>query len=79
MPFQCNSLFHRLQPLLARIKEDPKAALCPEIDNIDQETLNYGATGSFSVGGFWWSLHFTWRPIPDHEQKRRKSDIDLIR
>lgn len=68
-----------LQPLLARIKEDPKAALCPEIDNIDQETLNYGATGSFSVGGFWWSLHFTWRPIPDHEQKRRKSDIDLIR
>lgn len=75
----CESSPGWLEPLLTRIKENPKAALCPEIDNIDHNTLSYGGTGSFSVGGFWWSLHFTWRPIPAHEQKRRKSEIDLIR
>lgn len=68
-----------LEPLLARIKEDRTAILCPEIDNIDKYTLNYGGTGSSSVGGFWWSLHFAWRPIPSHEMNRRKSDIDPIR
>lgn len=65
--------------MLARIKEDRTAVLCPEIDLIDKNTLQYGGTGSFSVGGFWWSLHFSWRPIPEHEQKRRSSGIAPIR
>lgn len=68
-----------LEPMLARIKEDRTAVLCPEIDLIDKNTLQYGGTGSFSVGGFWWSLHFSWRPIPQHEQKRRSSGIAPIR
>uniref|UniRef100_K1RIU1 Polypeptide N-acetylgalactosaminyltransferase n=1 Tax=Magallana gigas TaxID=29159 RepID=K1RIU1_MAGGI len=68
-----------LEPMLARIKEDRTAVLCPEIDLIDKNTLQYGGTGSFSVGGFWWSLHFSWRPIPEHEQKRRSSGIAPIR
>ena len=70
---------HRLEPLLARIQEDRTAVLCPEIDLIDKNTLQYGGTGSFSVGGFWWSLHFSWRPIPPHEQQRRASAISPIR
>ena len=69
----------RLEPLLARIKEDRTAVLCPMIDLIDKDTLEYGGTGSFSVGGFWWSLHFSWRPIPIREHKRRKSEVDPIR
>ncbi|KAH3698699.1 hypothetical protein DPMN_086245, partial [Dreissena polymorpha] len=69
----------RIEPLLARIKEDRTAILCPEIDNIDKNTLDYGGTGSFSVGGFWWSLHFAWRPMPKHESDRRKSSVDPIR
>ncbi|XP_050418639.2 probable N-acetylgalactosaminyltransferase 9 isoform X1 [Patella vulgata] len=68
-----------LEPLLARIKEDRKNVLCPEIDLIDKESLQYGGTGSFSVGGFWWSLHFSWRPIPQREKDRRKSSTDPIR
>ncbi|XP_046350020.1 probable N-acetylgalactosaminyltransferase 9 [Haliotis rufescens] len=68
-----------LEPLLARIKEDRTAVLCPEIDSIDKDTLQYGSTGSFSVGGFWWSLHFSWRPIPQRERERRKSNVDPIR
>ena len=69
----------RLEPLLARIQEDRTAVLCPEIDNIDKYTLDYGGTGSYSVGGFWWSLHFAWRPIPQHEQQRRRTPTDPIR
>lgn len=72
-----------LEPLLNRIKEDRTAVLCPEIDLIDKDTLQYGGTGSFSVGGFWWSLHFSWRPIPGHEKERRaahrEGDISPIR
>ncbi|KAK3762295.1 hypothetical protein RRG08_006040 [Elysia crispata] len=68
-----------LEPLLNRIHEDRTAVLCPEIDLIDKDTLQYAGTGSFNVGGFWWSLHFSWRPIPSHESYRRKSKIDPIR
>ena len=73
------ALLFRIEPILTRIQEDRTAILCPEIDNIDKNTLQYGGTGSYSVGGFWWSLHFAWRPIPEHETKRRKSIIDPIR
>ncbi|XP_060079724.1 probable N-acetylgalactosaminyltransferase 9 [Ylistrum balloti] len=75
----CEASTGWIEPLLSRIKEDPTTVLCPEIDLIDKDTLQYGGTGSYSVGGFWWSLHFSWRPIPQHERDRRKSDIDPIR
>ncbi|KAH9525360.1 putative N-acetylgalactosaminyltransferase 9, partial [Bulinus truncatus] len=68
-----------IEPLLSRIKEDRTAVLCPEIDLIDKDTLQYAGTGSYSVGGFWWSLHFSWRPVPQREISRRKSEIDPIR
>ncbi|CAG5128817.1 unnamed protein product, partial [Candidula unifasciata] len=68
-----------IEPLLSRIKEDRTVVACPEIDMIDKNTLQYGATGSYSVGGFWWSLHFSWRPMPERETKRRQSEIDPIR
>ena len=70
---------NRLEPLLGRIKEDRTAVLCPEIDLIDKNTLQYGGTGSYSVGGFWWSLHFSWRPMPQRERDRRQSETDPIR
>ncbi len=69
----------RLEPMLARIKESRSAVLCPEIDIIDAHTLKYTGVGGRSVGGFWWSLHFSWRPIPAREMKRRKSSTDPIR
>ena len=70
---------NRLEPLLGRIKEDRTAVLCPEIDLIDMNTLQYGGVGSNSVGGFWWSLHFKWRQMPLRELVRRQSVIDPIR
>lgn len=70
---------HRLEPIVARIKENRKAILCPEIDMISAETMEYMGTGSLAVGGFWWSGHFSWRPIPKRELDRRKYSTDPIR
>ena len=69
-----------LEPLLARIKESRTAVLCPQIDSITSRNLDYaGGYDVGAVGSFWWSLHFTWMSIPDHERKRRKSAIDPVR
>ena len=63
----------RLEPLLARIKEKRSAVLCPMVDAIDDHTLEYSMNGGVQVGGFTWSLHFTWRRVPQHEVERRET------
>ncbi|XP_013399939.1 polypeptide N-acetylgalactosaminyltransferase 13-like isoform X2 [Lingula anatina] len=52
-----------LEPLLARIGENSSRVLVPGIDAIDSETLEYSKNGGIAVGGFTWSLHFTWSPF----------------
>ena len=73
------SLTCRLEPLLARVKEDRKLLVTPAIDLIDLNTLAFEGSGSGSVGGFWWSLHFTWWPIPRRERLRRNAETDPLR
>ncbi|XP_067931309.1 probable N-acetylgalactosaminyltransferase 9 isoform X2 [Watersipora subatra] len=68
-----------IEPLLARIKEKRSAILCPMIDAIDDKTLFYSLNGGEAVGGFTWSLHFTWHQTFDREMKRRESKADYIR
>ncbi|KAM9775954.1 polypeptide N-acetylgalactosaminyltransferase 12 isoform 2-T2 [Syngnathus typhle] len=69
-----------LEPLLHRIKEEPTAVVCPVIDTIDWNTFKYlGNPGEPHIGGFNWGMVFTWHTIPDHERKRRRSPIDVIR
>jgi len=72
---ECNEGW--LEPLLARIKENPKAFVVPIIDVIDDKTLEYyhGNGNYFQVGGFTWSGHFTWVDIPPSELARRGSVI----
>ncbi|ELU00789.1 hypothetical protein CAPTEDRAFT_190622 [Capitella teleta] len=74
---ECNVQW--LEPLVARIKESRSALLCPMIDVIDAKAMSYNGIGAGSVGGFWWSLHFSWRPLPQRERKRRKSSVETIR
>lgn len=64
----------RLEPLLARLKEKPNVVLCPVVDNIDDKTLEYSKNGGMSIGGFTWSLHFTWRTVPKKDRQRRGDD-----
>lgn len=69
-----------LEPLLHRIKEEETAVVCPVIDVIDWNTFQYlGNPGEPQIGGFDWRLVFTWHPVPEYEQKRRKSPTDVIR
>ncbi|XP_075995466.1 polypeptide N-acetylgalactosaminyltransferase 12 [Genypterus blacodes] len=69
-----------LEPLLQRIKEKPSAVLCPVIDVIDWNNFQYlGNPGEPQIGGFDWRLVFTWHVVPEYEQKRRSSPIDVIR
>uniref|UniRef100_A0A7E4VRV4 Polypeptide N-acetylgalactosaminyltransferase n=1 Tax=Panagrellus redivivus TaxID=6233 RepID=A0A7E4VRV4_PANRE len=69
-----------LEPLAQRIYEKKSAVVCPAIDYISAETMAYSGDGRItSVGGFWWSLHFRWDPIPPKEQARRKSEIEPVR
>ena len=65
--------------MLTRIAEKRTAVLCPEIDLINAHTLQYTGVGGAGVGGFWWSLHFSWRPIPQREIQRRKTPTEPIR
>ena len=65
--------------MLNRIGEERTAVVCPEIDSIDAHTLKYRGVGGAGVGGFWWSLHFSWRPISKREQLRRKTKTEPIR
>ena len=76
----CPVSFHaRLEPLLARIKEKRSAVLCPSIDGISAESLMYQAGGGTAVGGFTWSLHFTWRYMTQKDASYRTSETDPLR
>ncbi|KAJ8403131.1 hypothetical protein AAFF_G00360470 [Aldrovandia affinis] len=69
-----------LEPLLHRIKEEETAVVCPVIDVIDWNTFQYlGNPGEPQIGGFDWRLVFTWHSVPEYEQKRRRSPVDVIR
>ena len=50
---------------------------------VDQEIITktiiwgiFKGTGDGSVGGFWWSLHFNWIPVPARIRNAQKSRID---
>ena len=65
-----------LEPLLERIHLNRSMVVCPVIDVISWEKLQYSTVrGPPGVrGGFNWNLQFKWKKIPDYEQKRRGYD-----
>ena len=65
-----------LEPLLYRILLNSSTVVCPIIDVISWEKLEYSTIrGPPRVrGGFNWNLQFKWKKIPDYEQKRRGHD-----
>lgn len=65
-----------LEPLLERIHHNQTTVVCPVIDVISWEKLEYSTVrGPPGVrGGFNWALTFKWKKIPDYEQKRRGYD-----
>ncbi|KAL7671158.1 hypothetical protein ACOME3_006066 [Neoechinorhynchus agilis] len=61
----CEANIGWLEPILFRLKQNRNAVVCPIIDTIDAETFEYrGGQVPRSIGGFSWSMFFTWIPIP---------------
>lgn len=75
----CEANKQWIEPMLARIADDRTVVLIPSIDLISADNLYYAAGGTIAVGGFWWSLHFSWRQMPEREHLRRHSETDPIR
>lgn len=64
-----------LEPLLKRVKENPKVAVCPVIDIISDDNFSYIKSFDFHWGAFNWDLHFRWFMLGEEEMRRRKKDI----
>ncbi|VDK74713.1 unnamed protein product [Onchocerca ochengi] len=76
----CECLEGWIEPLLDRIKKNPKTVVCPVIDVIDDNTFEYHYSKAYftNVGGFDWSLQFNWHAIPEKDRKGRR-DIDPVK
>ncbi|XP_064155020.1 polypeptide N-acetylgalactosaminyltransferase 6 isoform X2 [Anguilla rostrata] len=74
----CECFHGWLEPLLARIVEEPTAVVSPDITTIDLNNFLFNkpvATAhAHNRGNFDWSLTFGWEGIPDHERARRKDE-----
>ncbi|VIO91514.1 Uncharacterized protein BM_BM4696 [Brugia malayi] len=63
-----------MEPLLARIKENRKAVVCPVIDIINDRTFAYQKSIELFRGGFNWNLQFRWYALPSEMIKSRSDD-----
>ena len=72
----CEANVGWLEPLMERIHLNRTTVVCPVIDVISWEKIEYSTVrGPPGVrGGFNWGLQFKWKKIPDYEQKRRQYD-----
>ena len=59
-----------LEPLLDRIARNKTTVVCPVIDTIADDTLEYMYD---SGGGFDWNLQFSWHPVSYREKKRHNN------
>ncbi|XP_003963236.2 polypeptide N-acetylgalactosaminyltransferase 6-like [Takifugu rubripes] len=74
----CECFHGWLEPLLARIVEEPTAVVSPEITTIDLESFQFNkpapSSHAFNRGNFDWSLTFGWEQIPEAARKLRKDE-----
>jgi len=70
-----------IEPLLDPIARNPKVAVVPLIEIIDDSTFQLTGTPiqNIQVGGFDWNLIFNWHVTPEREMKRRQKKTDPIR
>ncbi|KAJ8260361.1 hypothetical protein GJAV_G00181240 [Gymnothorax javanicus] len=79
----CECFTGWLEPLLARISEEPRAVVSPDIPIIDQDTLAFNkpvaTRRALFRGIFDWSLNFGWEAIPDDQRRSRKDETYPIK
>ncbi|XP_072949060.1 putative polypeptide N-acetylgalactosaminyltransferase 9 isoform X2 [Epargyreus clarus] len=69
-----------LEPLLDRIARNKTTVVCPVIDVLDDNTLeyHYRDSSSVNVGGFDWNLQFNWHPVPAKERARHQHTAEPV-
>ncbi|KAG7283831.1 hypothetical protein CRUP_034018 [Coryphaenoides rupestris] len=71
----CECFHGWLEPLLARIVEEPTAVVSPEITSIDMNTFSFHkpvpTSRAYNRGNFDWSLTFGWEAIPNEAKNKR--------
>ncbi|KFP86593.1 Polypeptide N-acetylgalactosaminyltransferase 6, partial [Acanthisitta chloris] len=79
----CECFHGWLEPLLARIAEEPTAVVSPDIATIDLNTFEFSKPvqngKQHSRGNFDWSLTFGWEVVPARERQRRKDETYPIK
>ena len=76
----CEATNGWIEPILARLKENPKLAVVPDIETIAWKDFEYSsAKGALARGIFSWQMVFIWGAVPEIEKKRIKSASDPIR
>ncbi|XP_072223360.1 polypeptide N-acetylgalactosaminyltransferase 6-like [Leuresthes tenuis] len=79
----CECFTGWLEPLLARIAEQPTAVVSPKITTIDHNDLRFLRPNPklqhYSRGNFDWRLKFGWEVVPEEEKKHRKNETYPIR
>ena len=73
----CEANFGWLEPLLARIAEDQRHIVTPDIEVIDFETFEYAERRDPSIGIFNWEMLFKWRKMNLFEKKREVQGLPL--
>lgn len=70
-----------LEPLLARIVEQPTAVVSPQITTIDLNNLEFMKPLQYDEfrGKFDWNLVYGWEKIPKEERERRTNETHPIR
>ncbi|XP_058055021.1 putative polypeptide N-acetylgalactosaminyltransferase 9 [Anopheles bellator] len=76
----CECTVGWLEPLLDRIARNSTTVVCPVIDVIDDNTMeyHYRDSGGVNVGGFDWNLQFNWHAVPDREKRKHKSPAEPV-
>ncbi|KAM6983112.1 polypeptide N-acetylgalactosaminyltransferase 6 isoform 1-T3 [Tautogolabrus adspersus] len=74
----CECFHNWLEPLLARIVEEPTAVVSPEITSIDLNNFHFNkpvaTSRAYNRGNFDWGLTFGWETIPEDAKKLRKDE-----
>ncbi|XP_063320314.1 polypeptide N-acetylgalactosaminyltransferase 6 [Pelmatolapia mariae] len=74
----CECFHGWLEPLLARIVEEPTAVVSPEISSIDLNSFQFhkpvATNRAYNRGNFDWSLTFGWEAIPEDAKRLRKDE-----
>ncbi|XP_058453166.1 polypeptide N-acetylgalactosaminyltransferase 3 [Malaya genurostris] len=66
-----------LEPLLARVQENPHKVVCPVIDIISDDNFSYIKSFEFHWGAFNWQMHFRWYTLSDEELAERRKDTTM--